>query len=173
MTLEGASALRARLGALQHLSGRESQIVSRWQLATIREAKILVPRKTGNLGRSIHFLRGETGGGPTGVVYASANYAAYVEFGTRAHNITPRAKKALRWASGAGATRLSGSPRGRYDASHKPVSALAKSIGFSFAKRVHHPGTSPHPFLAPAAKFALQQVGAGGQIFVEAWNSAA
>src|SRR5207249_808057 len=91
-------------------------------------------------------------------VDASARYAGFVEFGTRPHEITPRVRKALRWAASPAGRRLSGAPR----------------VGASvmFAKRVHHPGTKPHPFLLPAARKAVEKGHLTEQIIV-AWNSAA
>ena len=78
-------------------------------LAAVREAKLLEAphRKTGNLGRTIH--AGEITDS-TARVKASANYTAYLEFGTKAHEITPNAKKALRWAASSGGRRLTGTP---------------------------------------------------------------
>jgi len=51
-------------------------------------------------------------------------YAVFVHEGTKAHDIVPRHKMALRWSDG---------------------------NKFSFAKRVRHPGTSPDQFLYRAA----------------------
>lgn len=122
-------------------------------VAVVAEAKRRVPRRTGNLGRSIH-VASATQSSVT--VVAATNYAADVEFGTRPHEITPRARKALRFATGSGA-RLTGSPR--------------KGADVVFATRVHHPGTRPKPFLKPAAEAAIQGAGVLNQI-VTTWNEA-
>lgn len=66
-------------------------------------------------------------GGVGGRVVASAPYAAFVENGTRAHDILPRRKKVLRFVQN-GAVR--------------------------FASAVHHPGTAPRPFMADAKERA-------------------
>lgn len=148
--LTGYAQLSARFAALE----RTDDLMRQLGLATVREAKLIVHRKTGNLGRSIHV--GSTT--PTSVrVEASANYAAFVELGTRPHEITPNARKALRWAASPGGARLSGTPR--------------KGAAVVFAKRVHHPGTKPYPFLVPGAKKALELVGL--QALVDKWNGAA
>ena len=123
-------------------------------LASIREQKILVPRKTGNLGRSITLgsvtpTRAET--------VARASYAAYVERGTRAHEIRPKTKKVLRWAAD-GSGRLTGAAR--------------TGGKVRFAKRVQHPGTKAQPFMLPGAKKAVEGVGLKS-IVVSAWNDAA
>ena len=121
-------------------------------LSAIREQKLLVPRKTGNLGRSIGL------GSITStsvITQAGANYAVFVELGTRPHDIVPKRAKALRWAAG-GTARLSGAPR-----SGGPV---------QFAKRVHHPGTRAQPFMVPGAKRAIAAVGGLKDIVVKLWN---
>src|SRR5690242_8065209 len=93
-------------------------------LGVVREAKLTVARKTGNLGRSIHVAHADA---DSVTVEAAANYAGFVEHGTAPHEITPKAKKALRFAATGAGRRLTGSPR---------VGAAVV-----FAKRVHHPGT--------------------------------
>lgn len=147
MTVQGIPELQSRLSRLKP----DQQFMSRLGLSAIREQKILVPRKTGNLGRSIG-LGSIT---PTSVVTrAGATYAVFVELGTKAHDIVPRVKKALRFAP-KGTGRLSGAPR-----AGGPV---------VFAKRVHHPGTKAHPFMLPGARKAVS--GAGFKdVIVNAWN---
>jgi hypothetical protein len=147
--IEGLTALQRRIHAVSTPTG----VMRALGLATVREAKLLVHRKTGNLGRSIHLDRvTET----SARVVASANYAGFVEHGTRAHTITPQAAKALRFAVG-GNRRLSGAPR-----SGAPV---------VFAKVVHHPGSKPYPFLVPGAKRAVGQSGLH-DLIVREWNDA-
>lgn len=147
MTVEGLPQLQSRLSRLKPDHG----LMGRLGLSAIREQKILVPRKTGNLGRSIH-VGTITPNSVTTV--AGAGYAAYVEFGTKAHEIVPKRAKALRFAVGAN-KRLSGAPR-----SGAPV---------VFARKVNHPGTKPHPFMVPGAKLAV--AGAGlRDLIIKAWN---
>ncbi len=129
-------------------------LMNRVGLQVVREAKLTVARQTGNLGRSIHVAHATP---QTVTVEASANYAAFVEKGTRAHEITPRAKKALRFAVNAGGRRLSGSPR--------------KGAAVIFAKRVHHPGTKAQPFLEPAARKVAATLTT--EPLTDAWNGAA
>lgn len=125
------------------------------QLSTIAEANKLVPRKTGNLARSI---------GPGRLtdteaqVVARARYAVFVERGTRPHVIRPKNRKALRFAAGPGGRRLSGRPR--------------VGAGVVFARIVHHPGTRAHPFLFPAARNAVEKGGLKDIVIAE-WNGAA
>lgn len=163
MSLQGAPQLRARMEAVAKTG---PDISKRWQAETVRLAKLKVQRKTSNTSRSIQ-PRG------TDEVVAASKVAVFLEYGTAPHVITPKAKLALRWAASSSDRRLTGSPRGRYDAAHKPISALAKSVGFIFAKIVHHPGTRPYPFLGPASVEALQKIALKGQVFIDRWNGAA
>lgn len=158
--LQGYEALNARITAVaapkvRHAVGR------RWQVATIRGAKIRVPRRTGNLGRTIH--EGEITDVSASVV-VSANYAAAVELGRRAVTIRPKLGRigrngrpaALAWG---GNRRLSGSLR-------------SGSSPTSFAREVHQPARAGRPFLRPAAIEALQQENLTDELVV-AWNAAA
>ena len=120
-------------------------------LMAVREQKLLVHRKTGNLGRSIVLASSSA---TNAVTEAGAGYAAYVELGTRPHDIVPRVARVLAWG---GARRLSGSLR----TGAKPE---------FFAMRVHHPGSRPYPFMIPGAQLAVQKSGAN--IIVSLWNGA-
>ena len=95
------------------------------------EAKRLAPKgPTGLLSNSILSLPvlGTFTNGTLEVdVLAGAPYALPVEEGTQAHDIIPRFRRALRFP-GPG--------------------------GFTFAKKVRHPGTAPQPFMAPALERA-------------------
>lgn len=154
-TVVGLSQLERRLAAI---SGTQmtTQIAKELGLHTVREAKLLVHRKTGNLGRSIH-VESAT---PQGVrVVASAHYSQYVELGTNGpYEITPKAKKALRFAASAAGRRLSGAPRA--------------GAAVVFAKHVTHPGNKPYPFLLPGAKKAVAASGLK-DVIITRWNSAA
>ena len=125
-------------------------------LHAVREAKILVPRKTGNLGRTIRLgslteTHVEVKAGGT----RNVGYAAAVEFGSKAHVIVPRAATVLAW----GGARTLG---GRLRSGSKPT---------NFARRVRHPGTRARPFLIPGFEKALKLVGLDK--IVAAWNQAA
>lgn len=151
-------------------------------IAVVAEAKTRVPRRTGNLGRSIHVAEST----PTSVrVVAATNYAADVEFGTKAHIIAPKTAKALAWSTTAAGRRLSGSIRkgvkvgslglgsrggGLGGLSIALVGSAGQSSGaIQFAKVVHHPGTKPEPFLEPAAVAAAKGAGVLGAI-IKTWN---
>jgi hypothetical protein len=149
--LQGADQLQARLNALK---GSPRGILKAWQIGTVAEAKLAVPRKTGTLGRSI---RAGTLFSDHAVVEAAVNYAAFVEYGTRPHIIRPRNGKFLRFPANARSARLTGSVRRGGDA--------------VFAREVHHPGTKPRPFLVPGARAALTKVGLTA--LVDEWNRAA
>lgn len=151
--LVGGPALQRRLVAI---GKAPKDILRDVGLHAVREAKILVPRRTGNLGRTIRMgsltenhVEVRAGGS------AQVGYAAAVEFGSRAHIIVPRQASVLAWG---GARTLGGRLR-------------AGGRATNFARRVRHPGTRPHPFLIPGFVKALDLVGLGG--LVDRWNQAA
>lgn len=146
-SVKGADQLIARL----HAMGQTDQVLRQMQLRTVREAKILVHRKTGHLGRSIVPGRVRR---DSAEVEARTPYAATVELGSRPHIIRPRKAKVLAWG---GTRRLSGTlARGS-----KPT---------HFAREVHHPGTRPYPYLLPGARKAIAGV---KDAIVKLWNSGA
>lgn len=149
VTIKGVRELKARLTAIKP----NPSLMRGFALAAVREQKLLVPRRTGNLGRSIHI-------GAVTPTYAetvaSADYAAYVELGTKPHDIRPRNAKVLAFPA-AGQATLSGRTR--------------SSGRVIFAKRVRHPGTRAQPFMVPGAKRALEEMGVGP--IIEAWDGAA
>jgi hypothetical protein len=149
-SLTGYASLQARLHAI---GGQDAALMRQLGTAVVREAKLIVPRQTGNLGRSIHVKSATP---KSVVVEASADYAAYVEFGTRGGTvITPKVARVLAWG---GARRLSGALR----AGAKPT---------HFAMRVIRGATRAKPYLIPGAKTALEKVGAA--VITDAWNGAA
>lgn len=153
-SIKGLGALERRIAAISGPKSGE-RIMRLVGTAAIREQKFLVHRKTGNLGRSIHLAEVT----PTSALtVASANYAGFVEHGTRAHIITPNARKALRFAATPGGRRLTGSPR--------------KGAAVVFAKVVHHPGTAPYPYMMPGARKAVGESGLT-KIIIDEWNGAA
>lgn len=153
MRLVGGKQLQARLTAI---GKAPPELLREIAIRGVAEAKHLVPRKTGNLGRTIRLgsitaTQAEIRAGGTQQV----GYAAAVEYGSRPHVIVPRRAKVLAWG---GARTLAGGLR-----------AGAKAT--NFAARVNHPGTKAKPFLFPGLEKALGIVGLGG--LVERWNRAA
>lgn len=150
--LIGAKELGARMRAL----GDTKVYLGRMAVAGVEEAKRLVPRRTGNLARTIRIGRVTAqsaevlAGGRVNVGYAAA-----VEFGSRPHTIVPRYRKALAWG---GARTLGGRLRKGATATH-------------FARKVHHPGTRAKPYLVPGVREGVRRVGA--ELFIEQWNDGA
>ncbi len=152
-SLSGGKALEARFKAM----GQAPKVMlGQLGIRGVREAKLLVPRRTGNLGRTIRigartarYVEVKAGG------VREVGYAAAVEFGSKAHVIVPRKAKALAWG---GARTLGGRLRSGASADH-------------FARRVRHPGTKAKPYLRPGLHKALQQLGLDD--IVKAWNGAA
>ena len=145
--VEGTDQLLARLEAM----GRTHGVLREAQIRTVREAKLLVPRKTGHLGRSI--VPGRVSR-DSATVEARTPYAAAVEFGTRPHIIRPRKAKVLAWG---GTRRLSGALRKGSAPTH-------------FARSVRHPGTRAQPYLVPGARKAISDI---KDAIVTLWNRAA
>ena len=148
----GERQLQARLRAIGKTDGLMRAIV----IHGVREAKQLVPRRTGNLGRTIRpgsttATRGEIRAG--GV--RNVGYAAAVELGTRPHIIRPRKAKVLAWGGG----RTLG---GRLRAGERPT---------HFARSVRHPGSRAKPFLVPGLQRAVTAEGVN--VIVQLWNAAA
>lgn len=153
-TIEGMDELQRRIAAV----GDTRKFLGQLALMAVARAKQLVPRKTGNLGRTIRLGNVSTteaqilAGGRDGVGYAAA-----VEYGTRPHDIVPRVASVLSWPASGADARLSGSVR-----------TGGKRI---FAKKVHHPGTKPQPYLIPAASQVVSEQGI--DFLIKAWNDAA
>lgn len=151
-TVEGMDDLQRRVDAIKDTR----KALGRLGLMVVALAKQKVPRKTGNLGRTIRLGNvTETevqvlAGGVGGVGYAQA-----VEFGSRPHEIVPRYKSVLAWS---GNTRLSGSPR--------------SGASLIFSKRVRHPGTKPQPYIMPAAQEVIAKEGIT-ELVIRPWNEAA
>lgn len=159
MAIEGMDKLQRRFAAISAGQGNR-KLMGELGLLAVAEAKRIVPRKTGNLGRTIRLGQvSDTNasilaGGQLGVGYAAA-----VELGARAHKIRPRRAKILRWARNAGDRRLSGSAR-------------TGTSDFVYAREVDHPGNAPRPYLRPGAAEALAKAGLAERV-VKAWNEAA
>ena len=152
VTVTGTRQLEARLRAVEKVPAVLLRTVA---LRAVREQKRLVPRKTGNLGRSILLGRVTS---TTAITQATANYAAAVEYGTRPHVIKPRKAKALRSPAAGSATTLGG--------------RLKAGGSYAFAKVVHHPGTKAQPFMLPGAKKAISET-VGADAIITAWNKGA
>jgi hypothetical protein len=154
--IRGADNLRARLDALS-ASGNRLGMMRMLGAAAVEEAGTLVPKRTGNLARTIRVgtvtpTSAQVVAGGT----AQVGYAAAVEYGSRPHVIVPVRRKALAWG---GPRRLSGTLR----AGGKPE---------FFAKRVNHPGTRAKPYLVPGARRALERGGLKDAV-IRTWNEAA
>jgi hypothetical protein len=151
MKVTGTRQLQSRLRAVQKAPPTLIRTIA---LSAVRYQKQLVPRKTGNLGRSIHLVRVTRSSATT---EAKAPYAAAVEFGTKPHIIRPRRAAVLAFPAAGTARRLSGKAR--------------KGGAMAFAKMVRHPGTKPQPYMVPGAKRALED--AGIKPIIDAWNKGA
>lgn len=116
-----------------------AEVVRQAAASVAEDAAARAPRKTGALSRSITV----TFMGPlTAIVGPGAKYGVFQEFGTGSKSefggsyywIYPKYAKKL-----------------RFQVNGKWV----------FAKKVHHPGVAPHPFMRPAIASQLQAMSAG------------
>lgn len=150
--MTGEKQLKARLTAI----GKAPRaMLGEIGIRSVAEAKRLVPRRTGNLRRTIRigahtdtYVEIRAGG------QRNVGYAAAVEFGSKPHVIVPRKAKVLAWG---GARTLGGRSR-------------AGSRATNFARRVNHPGTRAKPYLIPGIEKALSIVGLNG--LIKRWNQA-
>jgi len=157
--VKGDEELDRRLKALA--SGKaERKILGQWALLGVKFAKDKVPRKTGNLGRTIRVGRIDVRAQRTSIHAGGrreVGYAAHVEFGTRGGQIiVPKRGRVLAWG---GARRLSGTLRSGAKATN-------------FAMRVKRGATKAKPYLLPGAKQALREVPLAQNV-IETWNRAA
>lgn len=136
--IKGLKELRNRLEAIDDLGPLMRDLA----LSAVAEQKRLSPVKTGNLRRSINVGRITD---RTAETIARAEYASYVEYGTKAHEIRPRNRRVLRFKVG-----------NRY----------------VYARKVRHPGTRAQPFMIPGAQKAVSGVALQERI-VKLWNRAA
>ena len=151
--IDGIKALRARLDAVGSNKGALRIIATQG----VAEAKRIVPRQTGNLGRTIRVgTVSDTNATVLAGGTAQVGYAMYVEQGTRPHVIEARRAKVLAWGGG---RTLSGRLR-------------KGSRATNFARRVKHPGTKARPYLVPGIRAALKKAGLRKAI-VNAWDKAA
>lgn len=139
ITFKGLPELQRRLTAI----GQTNTVMRDLALTAIGNQKRKAVVKTGNMRRQIHLGRVTKTSAET---IAGANYSGAVEFGTKPHEIRPRARKALRWKAKGGAV--------------------------VFARVVHHPGTKARPFMIPGAEDALRSVALRDKIIIK-WNRAA
>jgi hypothetical protein len=149
--IKGLPQLISRFNAIKP----NQQMMRTLALSAVREQKIEVPRRTGNLGRSIRIRRVTPKEAQT---IAAASYALYVHEGTKAHDIRPKNRKALRFPADGGSSTLGGRVR--------------SGGKVRFAKRVRHPGTKANPFMLRGAQKAVQAAGFASYV-IERWNRAA
>ncbi len=82
-------------------------------------------------------------------------YSAYIEYGTKAHEIWPKAAHGLN-----GPLRPNQSRRATGSGPHEHIVGRGQMLRFRvggsivFARMVHHPGTQAMPFMVPAAEYA-------------------
>lgn len=151
-TIKGMPQLRARIEGLKRA---KDDIPKQWALRTtvLAKQKHRPNKKTGVTSASIA-PRSIT---KSGAEVKAGGAAVFLERGTRPHIIRPRKGKFLRFAPKGSPVRLSGAPK----------------VGSEvvFARKVNHPGTKAYPFMGPAAREALGDLGV--KVLVDGWDRAA
>lgn len=137
MSLRGAPELRARLKAIR---GAFKPVGREWAEETVRLARPHVPVATGKTQRS---LRVRNASQRKATVVARFP-ATFIDRGTKAHDITARRSKALRFQVGGGTV---------------------------FARKAHKRATSGTHFASRAAKAALRE-NVSAQVLIQLWNKA-
>jgi HK97 gp10 family phage protein len=136
---------------LKKFKRETEEILNKAALETQDVAKGLVPVDTGRLRVSIKVTRPSR---LTRDVSTDVDYAGDVEFGTSAHDITPKSGKFLVFRGGPIAQEWSpdsGGGRMLYRSGKTGRAVKSKKRGeMIFAKKVRHPGTSARPYMRPA-----------------------
>ena len=124
--------------------------------------------KTGMLEKSVSYQVDI--GKVEGVIELSpsvASYGHWVHTGTRPHDISPKNKRALRWATFIGINKgISAEAYKKmrmtsgYNYETGKDSRFRRGTEFAFAKHVHHPGTKPDEFLYEAAARSRMEINA-------------
>jgi hypothetical protein len=136
---------------LKKFKRETEELLNKAALETQDVAKGLVPVDTGRLRASIKVTR------PTRLtrdVSTDVDYAGDVEFGTSAHEITPKSGKFLVFRGGPIAQEWSAESGGGnmlYRSGKTGRAVKTKKRGeMIFARKVRHPGTSAQPYMRPA-----------------------
>lgn len=125
--------LESVLNRLESLKGKTSRQIGAIASNLLSEAVTQADRHT-KTGRLVNALQLKKTGDYGYEIYSDKNmapYAAFVHFKTKAHDITPKNGKFLRFAQGG---------------------------NFVFAKKVRHPGYAGDPYLYRAAKLVSQRI---------------
>lgn len=126
-------------------------LLNKAALDTQQVAKGLAPVDTGRLRSSVKVTRPSK---LTRDVSTDVEYAADVEYGTSAHEITPKSGKFLVFRGGPVAQEWSpdtGGGRHLYRSAKTGRLVKTKKRGaMIFARKVRHPGTSAQPYMRPA-----------------------
>jgi len=106
------------------------------------ELSIKAPWDTGNLSTKIKYdVEGEN------IVFSMPIYGLYVEYGTDPHIIRPKNKKALAFAKSGGQRVKHNDGTVSTKLSYGGKTVMTDAV---IVKEVHHPGTTPQPFVRPA-----------------------
>lgn len=167
--MQNAAKVQAAFAKSAETAKRELRLALKIALRDVQERaqdKHRFKTRTGNLERSIQTrvvsewpIEGEVYLDPSATMITEGkwkgfSYGFFVHEGTKAHEIKPRNKKCLRWASVIGGARevsaadYAGMRKGEY----------RKGSKFTFAMAVNHPGTKQDPFILNALKKSQRHI---------------
>ena len=141
ITVDASGALEKFKKAKVNVSSAMPKLLAILASKGERYMKRISPIDTGNLRGSIH---GENRI-KDAVIWTSANYARYVNDGTRPHDIFPKRKKALAFAPG-------GSRAGVRGGMRVGILPSGRVVGRIVVKHVRHPGTKGKKFVEATQK---------------------
>ena len=127
VNITGDEKVRSMLQRIDEIGKTRALALTAVEIERYVEGEVDKHTKTGALFQSVFSRKQSDGSFLVGNDLQRAPHAVFVHWGTKAHEIRPTKKKALRWASGG---------------------------EFFFAKLVHHPGNKADPWVKRAAALA-------------------
>lgn len=151
INLTGSSRIKAVLSRIAGPDARKALDATAEELESYVHTEAGKHTKTGALARSVDKRRIAGGW----VIFNDpqvAPHAIFVHGGTKSHEIRPRNKSIIRFAT----KNLAAFAKGEKAGEKFTGKANAKRFGFVFTKSVRHPGTSPDKWMQRAADKALK-----------------
>lgn len=182
VTIQGLDRLRAKFAEFpkvapkyiaQALASSGKALVTASQRATLAT----LPQRTGKL-RSAFKWRTKKTSGEFYVDQSIAPYAVFVHEGTKPHEIVAKNARTLAFPWNKAGYVKAASGRSYYRSGHVHQSSGGMSLSrgragshpgqdMVFLRRVHHPGTKPHPFMQTIAAQATPEI---VQAFTQAYS---
>jgi hypothetical protein len=155
--IEGIDELEKDLAFMKRETGRNAaKSITHGLYAGVRHAKANHPWKSRSaLGAEFHtvgVITQANDNGGDGWFGCTDEYASFLEYGTRAHEIHPKAGHGSYGPLLNGQSRRAATDIGTHRVALRWYTSPATSEGPIFARVVHHPGTKAMPWINPALK---------------------